>query len=193
MLGALVTRAGGVPRSFPLVADTLADTKEALQQAFAGSDLVVTSGGVSVGETDFVKTAFQSLGGDLQFWRVAVRPGRPFAFGRLGRKFLLGLPGNPVSAFVTFLLLVRPAILRWQGARQVGLPVHPGVLGEEIANAGDRRHFLRVRVDDEGRVFSAGKQASHVLASLAASDGLLDMPPRTTLPAGTVVRVQRYR
>jgi molybdopterin molybdotransferase len=189
MLAPLVMSAGGAPRVFPIVPDTLEATRLALETAFAECDLVVTSGGVSVGEMDFVNAALEALGGERQFWKVAIRPGKPFVFGRFGEKFLFGLPGNPVSAFVTFLLLVRPALRRWQGARSVALPTQPGVLGEAICNPGDRRHFLRVQVNDEGKVFSAGKQASHALASLAVANGLLDLPPQTTLPAGAQVRV----
>jgi len=186
-LAPLVTRAGGVPITLPLAPDTLAATQAALARAFSESELVITSGGVSVGEMDFVKAAFEALGGELQFWKVAMRPGKPFVFGRLGEKFLFGLPGNPVSAFVTFLLLVRPALRRWQGEHDVALPIRRGVLGEAISNSGDRRHFVRVRMDQEGNVFSAGKQASHALASLAAADGLLDVPPTTGFAAGTSV------
>lgn len=191
MLAPLVTNAGGIPKVFPVVPDTLAETRLAQERAFAESDFVITSGGVSVGEMDFVKSAFESLGGKMEFWKVAIRPGRPFVFGRLGEKFLFGLPGNPVSAFVTFLLLVRPALRRWPGARETALPAHPAVLGEAISNSGDRRHFVRVRVDDGGKVFSTGKQASHVFGSLAVADGLLDLSPQTTLPAGAAVRVLR--
>jgi molybdopterin molybdotransferase len=193
MLTPLVTRAGGIPKVFPIVLDDLAETRSVLKSAFAECDLVVTSGGVSVGEMDFVKAAFEALGGQLQFWKIAIRPGRPFVFGSLGEKFLFGLPGNPVSTFVTFLLLVHPALRRWQGASQAALPTYPGILGEAISNPGDRRHFMRVRVDEDGKVFSAGKQGSHVLASLAMADGLLDAPPQMTLPAGTVVRVARIQ
>ena len=193
MLTPLIANAGGIPRAYPLVPDTLPATESALETAFRDCDCVITSGGVSVGEMDFVKAAFEALGGELQFWKVAIRPGRPFVFGRRGEKFLFGLPGNPVSAFVTFLLLVRPALRRWQGAKEVGLPVQFGVLGEAIANPGDRRHFMRVRVNEEGKVFSAGRQASHVLASLAMADGLLDVPAQTTLPAGSGVRVLRVQ
>jgi molybdopterin molybdotransferase len=191
MLSPLIARGGGVPKFFPLVRDTLDATRTALSAAFSNSDIVVTSGGVSVGELDFVKAAFESLGGELQFWKVAMRPGKPFVFGRLGEKFLFGLPGNPVSAFVTFLLLVRPALLRWQGAKNVSLPTHSAVLGESISNQGDRRHFVRVRTAADGMIFSAGKQASHALSSLAAADGLLDVPPHTTLPEGSRVTVLR--
>ena len=191
MLSPLITSCGGVPKTFSLVPDSLEATKVALQNAFSSSDIVVTSGGVSVGELDFVKAAFESLGGELQFWKVAMRPGKPFVFGKLGGKFLFGLPGNPVSAFVTFLLLVRPAILRWQGAKNVSLPTHPAILGESISNPGDRRHFVRVRVGADGKIFSAGKQSSHALSSLAAADGLLDVPPLTTLSSSSVANMLR--
>ncbi len=191
-LTGLIRRAGAIPRVFPFVADALPATRLALAEAFTQCDAVVTSGGVSVGEKDFIKGAFQEIGGSLQFWKVAIRPGRPFAFGRLQDKFLFGLPGNPVSALVTFLLLVRPALLRWQGAADVSLPAHPGVLAEPLANRGERRHFLRVRVDLAGKVYSAGTQASHALSSLAAANGLVDVPLRTILAAGTTVQVLRW-
>ena len=170
-LAAHARRAGAAPRIFPLVPDTLAATQAALEQAVSECDVVVTSGGVSVGETDFVKAAFERIGGRLQFWKVAIRPGRPFVFGRRGDKFLFGLPGNPVSALVTFLLLVRPALQRWQGAREVGMPAYPGVLAESLTNPGERRHFMRVRVDAAGNVLLAGLQASHALSSGSGNSG----------------------
>jgi molybdopterin molybdotransferase len=188
-LAALVTQAGGIPVTFPLIRDSLEATREALSQAFGQCDIVVTSGGVSVGEMDFVKDAVTSSGGELQFWKVAIKPGRPFVMGRRGSKLLFGLPGNPVSAIVTFLLLVRPALLRWQGASEVSLPKTQGILAEPAVNPGTRRHFLRVRIDLNGHVRSAGIQASHVLTSLALANGLLDLAPRTNLPAGTSVQV----
>jgi molybdopterin molybdotransferase len=191
-LATLVLRCGGIPKIFPIVADSPAATRAALELAFAGCDLLVTCGGVSVGELDFIKPGFEQLGGRLQFWKVALKPGRPFVFGRRGGKFLFGLPGNPVSAFVTFLLLVRPALLRWQGSAEISLSSHHGVLAEPLANPGARRHFMRVTIDRAGKVRSAGLQGSHLLSSLAAADGLLDVSPRTTLPAGTNVRVLRW-
>ncbi|HEX4644747.1 MAG TPA: gephyrin-like molybdotransferase Glp [Verrucomicrobiae bacterium] len=191
-LSALIARAGGVSRVFPLVRDTLTETRRALEQALTECDMVVTSGGVSVGEMDFIKTAFEELGGQLQFWKVAIKPGRPFAFGRWKKSFLFGLPGNPVSAFVTFLLLVRPALARWQGAMDTTLPAHPGILAEPLANPGNRRHFMRVRVDQSGKVRSTGAQASHILTSLAEANGLVDMPPQTTLESGSTVPVLRW-
>jgi len=191
-LSALIRQAGAIPIIFSIVPDTAQDVRGALELAFNQCDAVVTSGGVSVGEMDFVKGAFEAVGGELQFWRVAVKPGRPFVFGRHGEKFLFGLPGNPVSALVTFLLLVRPALLRWQGAADVSLPAYSGVLAEPLANPGPRRHFIRVKVDSDGKIFSAGAQASHVLSSLADANGLVDVPPGTTMMAETAVQVLRW-
>jgi molybdopterin molybdotransferase len=191
-LAALCQRAGAIARPFPLVPDTLTDISQALSNAFKECDAVVTSGGVSVGERDFLRPAFEQIGGRLEFWKVAIKPGRPFAFGCHEGKLLFGLPGNPVSALVTFLLLVRPALLRWQGAADVSLPAHPGVLTEPLVNSGERRHFMRVKVDPAGNVRSAGLQASHGLAALASANGLVDVPGQATLAVGSTVRVLRW-
>jgi molybdopterin molybdotransferase len=188
-LAGLLRHAGATPRIYPLVKDTLADTRKALDQAFLECDVVVTSGGVSVGEFDFVKRAFEDLGGQMEFWKVAIKPGKPFVFGRWREKMLFGLPGNPVSAVVTFLLLVRPAIAWLQGATDLEMPAHPGCLTERLANPGDRRHFMRVVIDADGSVRAPGLQASHAIGSLAECNGLVDVPPKTTLGAGTMVRV----
>ena len=104
---------------------------------------------------------------------------------------LFGLPGNPVSAMVTFLLLVRPALVRMQGGKTVDLAASTGVLSERLSNPGDRRHFLRVIQDSDGRVRSAGRQASHVLGSWAACNGLVDLAPGMVLETGAPVRVLR--
>jgi len=192
MLAALMKRACAIPKIFPLVPDTMEATQAALETALAECDAVVTSGGVSVGEYDFVKAAFEKLGGELAFWKISIKPGKPFAFGHAKGKFLFGLPGNPVSALVAFLLLVRPALARMQAATETHLPKSTGRLTEALANRGDRRHFMRVVVDDAGRVASAGMQASHHLSSLARSNGLVEVPPRTTLPAGAAVTVLRW-
>ncbi len=188
-LAAMIQGAGAIPKVLPLAADTPAATVQALEQAFAQCDAVVSSGGASVGEMDFIKGALAQAGCSLQFWQVAIKPGRPFVFGRRREKLLFGLPGNPVSALVTFRLLVRPALLRWQGAEQVALPTRNGVLAEPLANDGSRPHFMRVRLDAQGNVYSAGLQASHVLSALAAANGLVEVPPQTTLPASTPVAV----
>ncbi len=214
----LIAATGAIPKIFPLVPDTSEATRAALTRAFAESDIVITCGGVSVGEMDFVKSAFEELGGQLDFWKVSIKPGRPFVFGRLqpgtaavsaasfssmaatGRrdagapreKFLFGLPGNPISAFVTFLLLARPALLRWQGATNVTLPTSLGILAEPISNPDHRRHFVRVTVDATGKIHSAGTQASHILSSLASANAMIDVPPKTDLAAGTCVQSLRW-
>jgi molybdopterin molybdotransferase len=191
-LAQLVRQTGAIPKLFRSVKDDFQATRQVLDEALQQCDLVVTCGGVSVGEMDFVKDAFQACGGEVALWRVAVKPGRPFAFGRRDKKLLFGLPGNPVSAFVTFLLLVRPALLRWQGAADI-LPItRPGCLAEPLVNHGPRRHFMRVRVDAKGEVRSAGAQASHMLSSLAIADGLVDVPANGTLPAGAQVKVVHW-
>lgn len=192
-LAPLIAQAGGMPKILPIVADDPEATRSALAQAMAECDVVLTCGGISVGEMDFVKSAFEELGGRLQFWKVAIKPGRPFVFGRHHDTFLFGLPGNPVSAFVTFLLLARPALLRWQGARQTGLPICSGALAEPLANPGNRRHFVRVQMDAQGKVRSAGTQASHILSSLASANGLMDLPANANLAAGTPVQVMRWQ
>ena len=179
----LLARSGAVVRVYPLVPDTLAGTRDALARAFAECDGVVTSGGVSVGELDFVKAAFEELGGVLDFWKVAIKPGKPFVFGRWGEKLLFGLPGNPVSAIVTFLLLVRSTLWRWKVATEVESRTVPCVLGEPMVNRGGRRHFMRVRIDRKGVAWSAGLQASHRLGSLAEANALIDVPPDTALAA----------
>ncbi|MEO5801994.1 MAG: gephyrin-like molybdotransferase Glp [Verrucomicrobiota bacterium] len=190
-LAALARRIGAVPRIFPLISDTLAATKAALEKAFAECDAVVTTGGVSVGELDFVKAAFENLGGKLHFWKISIKPGKPFVFGQLGAKPLFGLPGNPVSALVTFILLAAPALARMQGIKNFSWPSRPATLGETLENRGNRRHFVRVFADENGRVHSAGTQASHILSSFAKANGLLEISPETILAAGTAVSILR--
>jgi len=191
-LAELVRRSGGEPLEYPIVPDRLDATTSALKQAFDECDFVITSGGVSVGELDFVKEAFEKLGGSMDFWKVRVKPGKPFVFGQLGKKLLFGLPGNPVSAMVTFLLLARPAIIRFQGGSPERQSSMVGILGESLLNRGDRRHFMRVRMDDEGTVRPAGMQASHALGALADANGVVDVPPSSTREAGEKVRVFRW-
>jgi molybdopterin molybdotransferase len=187
MLAPLLQHSGVETKVFPLTPDTLTDTKKNLALAWQDCDAVITSGGVSVGDYDFVKPAIEALGGRVDLWRVAIKPGKPFVFGQCGDKYLFGLPGNPVSALATFHLLVRPALLHWQGATQTDPVRYPVAAGESLANHGDRRHFVRAILDETGRVRLAGPQASHLLASLAAANGLVDLPPATTIHPGEPV------
>ncbi|MEC8973906.1 MAG: molybdopterin molybdotransferase MoeA, partial [Verrucomicrobiota bacterium] len=189
LLASVVARTNGLPTPYPIVPDSLDATVAALERAFAENDAVVTSGGVSVGDHDHVKPAIERLGGSLDFWKVAVKPGKPFVLGQVGSKPLFGLPGNPVSALVTFLLLVRPALLKMQGAAEWRLAKRPGQLADELANRGDRRHFVRVTIDAKGLVWNAGGQRSHMLGSLAKANGLVDLPPESRLAKGDPVDV----
>ncbi len=191
-LAELIRETGAEARVYPLVNDTLDATKAALRQAFDECDAVVTSGGVSVGDHDFVKPALEALGGELDFWKVRIKPGKPFVYGRLRGKPLFGVPGNPVSAMVTFLVLVRPGILKLTGATDLELPAHAGVLAVPLVNRGDRRHFMRVRVDAAGQVNAAGLQASHAVGPLGQANALVDVPPETSLAEGASVTVLRF-
>jgi molybdopterin molybdotransferase len=188
LLATLIRQLGAEPIDGPIVRDDLQTTIQAIQGA-TEADMIVTCGGVSVGEHDFVKEAITKLGGLIDFWRVAIKPGKPFMHARVFGKPLFGLPGNPVSALVTFWLLVRPAVLKMAGARDFSSPMSFGKLAEEISNRGDRRHFVRVMLDGDGNVRPSGAQASHRLASLAAANALLDVPAETTLETGRTVKL----
>ena len=184
---------GAEPRVVPVVPDEMEATQQALRNAFEHSDCVISTGGASVGELDLLKPAFEAIGGRLTFWKIAIKPGKPFVFGSYQEKLWCGLPGNPVSAFVTFLLLVRPIILALQGAPGTSLPVSWGHLVEDFVNKGDRRHFVRVTINDAGEVRSAGRQASHMMGSLSAANGLLDLPPESRKAKGELVPVLHFR
>ena len=189
MLSGLVEQAGAVAKAYPLVPDKLDATREAIERAASECDAIVTSGGASVGDHDYVKEAITSLGGTMDFWRVAIKPGKPFVFGEVKGKPVFGLPGNPVSAFVTFLLLVRPALLHMTAFAGNPLPLRPGILIEALANRGDRRHFMRVMLADNGTVRPAILQSSHALGSLAGANGLVDVAAGNVLETGSTVRV----
>lgn len=188
-LAALASAGGANVRQYPIVADTAAATRAALVQACDECDVVITSGGVSVGEHDHVKAAFEGIGGAIDFWRIAMRPGKPFVFGKRQNVVLFGLPGNPVSAFVTFILLVRPALLRLQGAVDTQPRQLTGWLAGPVTNRSDRRHFMRVILHNDGTVTSASAQASHMLRSMADANALLDLAPCATIASGTPVKV----
>jgi len=169
------------------VPDRREATVEALRGAAAGHDLILTSGGVSVGEEDHIKPAVQQLG-TLALWQIAMKPGKPFACGTVGDAHFIGLPGNPVSSFVTFLVLVRPFLLRLQGrdAAACGLPRIAA--GFDWPKPDRRREFLRVRLDDDGGLALFGNQSSGVLTSAVWADGLLDNPPGQAFAKGDTVR-----
>ena len=156
----------------------LPDDLDRLRDAFAGveADLLVTTGGASVGDHDLVQPALKAAGGSIDFWRIALRPGKPMMAGRLGETIVLGLPGNPVSAFVTTILFVKPLIAHLAGAADPFPSAIPAVLGEDLPANGPRIDYLRAAMID-GRVHAAAIQDSSMLLTLARSTCLVIRPP----------------
>ena len=179
-LGCVVSDLGIVP-------DQRAATIEALRTASQHHDLVLTSGGVSVGEEDHIKPAVAELG-RLDLWQIAIKPGKPFAYGRIDAAHFMGLPGNPVSSFVTFLLLVRPFLLALQGVRQTSVVAQAMRADFDWPRADRRSEFLRVRRNAQGGLDLFPNQSSGVLTSVVWADGLVDNPPGRTIAAGDTVR-----
>lgn len=178
-------------RDFGIVPDNFDATVRVLEQAALEADLIITSGGVSVGEEDHVKAAVEKVG-RIGMWRIAIKPGKPLAYGMVGETPFIGLPGNPVSSFVTFCLFVRPFIRRSQGVAQV-LPKSFNVRAEfDWAKPGKRREFPRARLDvaPDGAPTAVlfPNQSSGVLTSMAWADGLVDIPVDTTIARSQVVR-----
>ncbi len=212
-LRALIAESGGIPLDLGIAIDDLEDVEQRLRRGVAEADLVVVSGGVSVGPYDVVRLAFDAVG-SIDLWRVAVQPGKPFAFGRAdsgghsgasrGSPVLLfGLPGNPVSAFVTFELFVRPVLRRLAGHPHLHRPADRAVLEDPVTKSLGRRGYQRVVAlrerdgtpsrDRRGRVRVrlAGGQGSHVLSALAAADALAVIPePLERVSAGTEVELR---
>jgi molybdenum cofactor synthesis domain-containing protein len=206
-LAALVAAAGSIPLSLGVAPDRLEVVEASVRRGVAEADVLIVSGGVSVGPYDVVRLAFDAVG-HVDLWRVAVQPGKPFAFGLAtapdGRRVpLFGLPGNPVSGFVVFDLFVRPALRRLAGDLDSAEPLDAGVLLEPTSKSPGRRAYLRVIAerdasgrpvrDDDGRVRVrlAGGQGSHVLSALAAADALAIVPePLGEVAAGTAVGVR---
>lgn len=178
MLAALLEELGAEVHDFGIVPDDTARLGAVLSEAAATSDAVVTSGGVSMGEYDLVKRVLAELG-DVEFWKVAMQPAKPFAFGFLGDTPLFGLPGNPVSVTVAFEQFVRPALLHRMGARRLFRMRIPGVLAEPVSTNVEKTVFLRVRVERQGSAWSArlsGGQDSNVLSALAGAEALAVVP-----------------
>ena len=197
-LRALLEGLGCVVDDLGIVPDTREATRAALRAAAAGNDLILTSGGVSVGEEDHVKPAVEAEGA-LDLWKIAIKPGKPLAFGRVGGNLgagdtagkgaaaFIGLPGNPVSSFVTFVMLVRPFILKSQGATELR-PRARGLQADFDFKGDPRREFLRARINDTGGLDLFPNQSSGVLTSCTWADGLIDNPPRRAIVSGDTVR-----
>ena len=178
---ALLENLGCTITDFGIVPDTLEATRDTLRSAARENDLIITSGGVSVGEEDHIKPAVEAEG-RLNMWQIAVKPGKPLAFGEVrrdgGEAFFLGLPGNPVSSFITFLLFVRPFILRLQGVAGARRRAAFAMRADFDWPKADRRNeFLRARINDAGGLDLFPNQGSGVLTSTVWGDGLIDNPP----------------
>lgn len=194
---AAVLKAGGVPIQLGIARDNVDDLTAKIRAGLeADADLFITSAGVSVGDYDIVKNVL-SAEGEMHFWQVKMKPGKPLAFGILSGKKdvpLLGLPGNPVSAMVSFEIFARPAILTMLGKTKFTRPSVRAVLQDDATNTADRRNFIRVSVekrDGQHIARTTGEQGSGILTSLSRANGLLVMPEDVTLiRAGETVQVQ---
>jgi molybdopterin molybdotransferase len=178
---------------YGIVPDSLTATRDTLRKAAADHDLIITSGGVSVGEEDHIKPAVEAEG-RLDMWQIAVKPGKPLAFGEINRgansgtAFFLGLPGNPVSSFVTFVLFVRPFLLRLQGVAEIAPKAFAMRADFAWPKADRRNEFLRAKINANGGLDLFANQSSAVLTSTVWGDGLIDNPPGRTIAAGDTVR-----
>ena len=190
-LNSLLRRMGCEVTDFGIVPDKLDATVNAMRDASIAHDVILTSGGVSVGEEDHIKPAVQSLG-SLDLLQIAIKPGKPFAHGKVGSAHFIGLPGNPVSSFVTFLLLVRPFLLRLQGVADVK-PLGASIRADfDWPRADKRQEFLRVRRNAQGGLDLFPNQSSGVLTSAVWGDGLVDNPGGQTIQQGDSVRFYSF-
>lgn len=191
MLAALLTRLGVEVVDIGIVADSPEATQQALERARDSADLVISSGGVSVGEEDHVKAQVEALG-SLLMWKLAIKPGKPLAYGRLGEVPFFGLPGNPVSGFVTFSLLVRPYILKMLGATQLLPSQWPAVAAFDWPRAGTRQEYLRARVQPKNgsmQVDVHPQQSSGALSSVSWANALAVIPVGKTVLKGDMLEV----
>ncbi len=190
LLQALAKHSGASVKS----AEHCPDQRERLIQTIERgikSHILVITGGVSVGEHDLVQAALLALGAKIDIWRVAIKPGKPFLFGEAGECAVFGLPGNPVSAFVTFLQFVQPAILKMLGANNLDQPKTSARLTVDLTNEGDRPHYVRGRIEN-GTFVPIGRQESHALFGLSQSNALLRIAVGEFLRAGEIVDVQTW-
>jgi molybdopterin molybdotransferase len=175
------------------VKDDPSAVEHAAREALMQADVLITAGGASVGDYDFAKTAFRANDVQLLFDSVAMKPGKPTIFGfhvqASGIQLVFGLPGNPVSAFVTFLQFVRPAILKMMGATNLDLPEVPAKLAVDLTNEGDRPHYIRGKLE-HGKFSPVGRQESHALFGLSQSNALLRLDLGQSLRADETVDVQ---
>jgi molybdopterin molybdotransferase len=178
-------------RDYGIVPDRLEATREVLRRAAAENDIIVTSGGVSVGDEDHVKPAVEAEG-SLLMWRIAMKPGRPLAFGKVAKAAFIGLPGNPVSSFVTFLIFVRPFLLKTQGQSETAPRSIDARADFDWLEPDARREFLRVKWNAQGGLELYPTQDSAVLTSTAWADGLVDNPAKHAIRKGERVTFLPY-
>ncbi len=190
LLQALLQRCNAAVKSVRHCKDDAESLRKTLEEAIKYSVLII-SGGVSVGEHDLVQPTLRSLGAKIDIWRVAIKPGKPFLFGHAGDCAVFGLPGNPVSAFVTFLRFVRPAILKMMGATNLDLPKVPAKLPVDLRNESDRPHYVRGRFEN-GTFAPVGRQESHALFGLSQSNALLRREVGEARTGGETVDVQTF-
>ena len=192
-IAAAVQEAGGIPVLLGIAKDTPQSLKAKISQGL-GCDIVVLSGGVSMGDYDFTKVVFAELGADMHFWKLAIRPGQPLAFGKIQDKLAFGLPGNPVSSMVTFEQLVRLAVMKMGGRRRLVRPVVQAEFQEKFSKRPDRRHFLRGILEQKNgklTVRTTGPQGSGILTSMVKANGLIDIPEEVEkIHPGDTVQVQ---
>ena len=191
MLRGLLAALGCEIEDFGIVPDRLDATREVLRRAAEGHDLILTSGGVSVGEEDHVKPAVEAEG-SLDMWKIAMKPGKPLAYGHVHGAAFIGLPGNPVSSFVTFLMMVRPFLLATQGVREVAPAALMLRADFDWPRPDRRREFLRARMNAQGGVELFANQGSAALNSTVWANGLVDIPADTAIARGEVVRFLPY-
>lgn len=201
MLAAQIIEAGGEPHYLGVVADEPSAVLDALQRALQ-FDVVLTTGGVSAGERDYVRPALAAAGIELEFWKVAMKPGKPFAFGRrlaapptiTRATMVFALPGNPVSSFVAFELFVRPALLAMQGARNIDRTSVPVVLVDGYRKTAGRAHYVRATLARHGAALHAvmhAKQGSAMLSSVVECDALVEIPADAdVLAPGSIVNAR---
>ena len=180
----------------PLILGIAKDRPEELRAIFKAAltaDMIISSGGVSVGDYDLVKDTLKELGAEMKFWKVAMRPGQPLAFGVIEGKPTFGLPGNPVSCMISFEQFVRPSILKARGHKRLFRPLVEAKLQESITKKAGKKYFMRCIISrEEGRyiVTTTGAQGSGILMSMVKANGLIVVPEeKTTLPAGEIVKV----
>jgi len=192
-LAAQVMECGSIPLSLGIASDDENDQRDKISQGLR-ADVILTSGGVSVGKYDLVRDALSQLGMQVKFWKVAMKPGKPLVFGTIGNKPVFGLPGNPTSAMISFEQFVRPALLKMMGHESIFRPLIEATLAEDAGPVSGRLHLVRCKLfERDGQMMAAttGNQSSGALRSMVLADGLMILPPDVgPFTAGTRVKVQ---